>query len=120
MQVRSVPRRSCAKKGDDTYVDFLFSDDEGSDSSGEEAQDSGDDETYDATTEGAPTFDKKKGENSWIGRRIVKNFGDQGDFAGIVYGADADADNKGFRLFLVHYFDDPDDGEAMWAEELFQ
>ena len=31
----------------------------------------------------------------------------QCDFAGIVYGADADADNKGFRLFLVYYFDDP-------------
>ena len=23
-------------------------------------------------------------------------------------------------MFTVHYFDDPDDGEQMWSEELFQ
>ena len=31
---------------------------------------------------------------------------------------DDDANKPDYRLFLVHYFDDPDDGEEMWPEEL--
>ena len=60
---------------------------------------------------------KKKGDDKWIGRRVVKKFGSAGDFEGIVYGVDADENKKGYRLFLIHYFDD-DDGESMWPEEL--
>ena len=60
---------------------------------------------------------KKKGDDKWIGRRVVKTFGSAGDFEGIVYGVDADENKKGYRLFLIHYFDD-DDGESMWPEEL--
>ena len=52
------------------------------------------------------------------GRRICKVFGSQGGFEGIVYAADDDAQRNGYRLFQVHYFEDPDDGESMWAEEL--
>lgn len=105
-----------------SYCDFLFSDSEGSDLDendsdvAESADATGD--SYDAATEGIPAFDKRKGEDTWIGRRIIKTFGEHGNFCGIVYGVDNDAKNKGYRLFLVHYFDDPDDGEGMWPEEL--
>ena len=34
-----------------------------------------------------------------------------------MYGVDEDKNTKGYRLFLVHYFDD-EDVETMWAEEL--
>ena len=61
---------------------------------------------------------KKKGDDDWVGRRIMKTFGDQGNFCGIIYGVDNDAVSKDYRLFLVHYFDDPDDGEDMWPEEV--
>ena len=63
---------------------------------------------------------KKKGEDKWVGRRIIKTFGDHGDFEGVVYAVDDDANKPGYRLFAVHYFEDPDDGELMWPEELFQ
>ena len=53
-----------------------------------------------------------------MGRRVCKTFGEHGDFDGIVYAVDEDEDNEGYRLFLVHYFDDPNDGETMWPEEL--
>ena len=95
-----------------------MSNDEDSDFSDEEYQDDSDDESYDASIEGMPKYDSKRGEDSWVGRRIVKTFGMHGDFEGIVYGVDADANKKGYRLFLIHYFEDPDDGEAMWSNEL--
>ena len=60
---------------------------------------------------------KKRGDNNWIGRRVVKNFGSAGDFEGVVYGVDEDEARKDYRLFLVYYFDD-EDAETMWPEEL--
>ena len=116
-QVRRRLPRSC-NANTKTYCEFLFEDSEGSDfanSSGEET--SAEDEEYNAAAP-SKTFDKRKGEKDWLGRRICKSFGENGDFDGIVYAIDDDEDNPGYKLFLVHYFDDPDDGECMWPEEL--
>ena len=82
----------------------MFSDDEGSDFDEDSRGDCVDeDEEYDPCSK-TDTFDKKRGKDEWIGRRVVKNFGSAGDFAGIVYGVDEDKANKGYRLFLVYYF----------------
>ena len=81
-------------------------------------EDSDIDETYDAANEQLPKYDLKRGQDSWVGRRIVKSFANHGDFEGIVYAVDDDDRNKDYRLFLVHYFEDPDDGESMWPKEL--
>ena len=80
----------------------------------------GSDESYDAASHTATVFDKQKGEDNWLGHSIVKTFGDHGDFEGIMFTVDDDANKPGHRLFAVHYFEDPDDGEEMWPEELFQ
>ena len=48
-------------------------------------------------------YDCKRGEDNWVGRHVVKNFGELGDFEVIVYGVDEDTNNKDYRLFLVHY-----------------
>ena len=48
----------------------------------------------------------------------LRRFGEHDNFCGRVHGVDDDNKNKGYRLFLMHYFDDPDDGETMWTEEL--
>ena len=77
-------------------------------------------EQYNAVKEGAPKYDSKLGKDSWLGRRVLKTFGDHGDFEGIVFAIDEDAHNPDHRLFCVHYFDDPEDGESMWPDELFQ
>ena len=77
------------------------------------------DKEYDAAKE-SETFDKKRGNLHWVGRRICKVFGSQGAFEGIVFATDDDSQRNGYRLFRVHYFEDPDDGESMWAEELIQ
>ena len=119
MQVRTRPSRACTNNSYQ-YAGFFDTDSEGSDfeefSDIEVSED--DDETYDATNERHEQFDSQQGKDAWVGRRIVKTFGDYGDFEGIVYGVDDDANKPGYRLFLVHYFDDPDDGEEMWPEEL--
>ena len=96
----------------------MLSDDEGSDFDEDIQEDDADneDQQYDPTDQ-TPAFDQKRGKDEWIGRRIVKNFGSAGDFEGVVYGVDDDNKNKGYRLFLVHYFDD-EDAETMWPEEL--
>ena len=120
-QVRTLPSRTCTKKSYE-YVEFFPSDSEGSDFEDdtlEELEISDDEgETYDAINEGQEKYDERKGKDSWVGRRIVKTFGEHGDFEGIVYGVDTDANKPGYRLFMVHYFDDPEDGEEMWPEEL--
>lgn len=121
MQVRTVPSRTCTQKSYE-YAEFFATDDEASDF--DEANDAAtfddSDEPYDAESSVIPTFDKQKGQDNWVGRRVVKTFGDHGDFDGIVFAVDDDANKKGYRLFAVHYFDDPDDGEEMWPEEVFQ
>ena len=99
--------------------DFLFSDDDGSDPE-EDSGSSGEEEEYNAASEGVPKYDRKRGKDSWLGRRILKTFGEHGDFEGIIYAIDDDKDNKGYRLFSVHYFADPEDGECMWPIEVFQ
>ena len=78
------------------------------------------DAAYDPETDAQPSFDKKKGKDNWVGRRVIKSFGEHGNFCGIVYGVDTDEKSEGYRLFMVHYFDDPDDGESMWPEELIK
>ena len=81
---------------------------------------SSEDEVYDAAKEQLPKFDCKRGEDDWVGRRVLKSFGEHGNFEGIVYAVDDDKDNEGYRLFLVHYFDDADDPESMWPNELMK
>ena len=109
------PRRICAQKKNyeesviPSLVDFLSSDDEGSDT---EEDLSEEDEVYDAQFATIP-FNKKRGEDKWVGRRVCKVFPGHGDFEGIIYGVDEDDTQKGYRLFLVYYFEDPDDGESM-------
>ena len=120
VQARSRPVRACTE-GAGSYCEFLFSGDEGSDSLDEADEELPEtDVTYDPATEAIPVFNKKWGEDNWVGRRIIKSFGDHGDFCGIVHGVDNDENNSDYRLFMVHYFDDPDDGEMMWPEELIQ
>ena len=119
------PRRTSAKKPPSyaEYDSFLFSDEDGSESNEELCEEdiigSEDEAEYDASID-PETFDKKRGDLNWVGRRICKVFGSQGDFEGIVFATDDDAQRNGYRLFRVHYFEDPDDGESMWAEELMQ
>ena len=124
MQNVSRPKRKCADQvgnycDDDFFPEFLATDNEPSSSDEESESSSEEDEVYDAVTEGLK-YDKKRGEDCWVGRRIVKCFGEHGDFDGIVYDVFSDNKKPGYRLFAVHYFEDPDDGESMWAEELVQ
>lgn len=114
------PRRTCTDNlNAGAYCDFLFSDDDGSDIQ-EECVPVEQEEEYNPAKEGVAPYDNKRGEDNWLGRRILKTFGDHGDFEGIIYAIDDDANNEGYRLFAVHYFNDPDDGEAMWPDEVFQ
>ena len=113
-----MPTRAC-KQNDRSYCEFMASDCEGSDfAEGSDITD--EDEKYDAEKERLPKYDHKRGEENWVGRRVLKSFGDHGNFEGIVYAFDNDNDNEGYRLFLVHYFDDPDDTESMWPNELMR
>ena len=115
-QESARPARACTL-GSVSYCDFLFSDDEGSDLDEDVQEDCpNEDEEYDPSKK-TDAFDKKRGDNNWIGRRVVKNFGSAGDFEGVVYGVDEDEARKDYRLFLVYYFDD-EDAETMWPEEL--
>ena len=116
--MRTIPTRAY-KQNDRSYCDFLQSDSEGSDDAeGESLTDL--DEEYDAVKEQLPKYDCKRDEDNWVGRRVLKTFGEHGDFEGIVYAVDDDNDNAGYRLFLVYYFDDPDDVESMWPNELMR
>ena len=119
------PIRSCTKTATSyaEVAEFLFTDDEGSNSDEELCEEdvngSDEDQEYDASKE-SEVYDKKLDKLDWVGRRICKVFGNQGSFEGIVFGTDDDEQRNGYRLFRVHYFEDPDDGESMWAEELIQ
>ena len=119
-QTTKRPRRVCT---DNTnaggYCDFFNSDSDGSDPE-ENSSGSDENEAYNPATEGVPIYDEKRGKDNWLGRRIVKTFGDHGDFEGIIYVIDEDKNKQGYRLFCVHYFEDPDDGESMWPIEVFQ
>ena len=119
MQTR--PARSCVQKSC-AHAELFAIDDEGSDFAevDEELCSEHSDESYDAQSGESDSFDKKKGEDDWVGRRVVKTFGHHGDFEGVVYAVDNDKNKSGYRLFAVYYFDDPDDGETMWPEELFR
>ena len=102
-------------------IEFLQTDDEGSDFEDNESSNEEECEAYEADAETAQAkYDKQRGEDCWVGRRIVKTFDQHGDFDGIVYDVDQDAKDSRRRLFMVYYFEDPDDQESMWPEELVQ
>ena len=105
---------------DDELFPFLVSDSDGSESSSDSSSsdESEDDEYYDASATKKIRYDKLRGQDSWIGRRICKVFGNHGEFDGIIYAVDDDHNNPGYRLFMVHYFEDPDDAESMWPKEV--
>ena len=111
-QASARPSRKCAAEAG-SYCELFLSDEEGSDF--QEDSEGDDDEKCDPSS--TKTFDQKRGKDEWIGRRVVKNFGSAGDFEGVVVGVDQDKNKKGYRLFLVYYFDD-EDSETMWPEEL--
>ena len=96
---------------------FLQSDEEDSESDlddeiiGEQGQ-----EEYDPADSTDP-YDKKQGEDSWIGRRVCKTFGELGQFIGIIYKARKDRNKKGHRLFAIYYFDDHS-FEELWPTEI--
>ena len=96
---------------------FLQSDEEDSGSDlddeiiGEQGQ-----EEYDPADSTDP-YDKKQGEDSWIGRRVCKTFGELGQFIGIIYKARKDRNKKGHRLFAIYYFDDHS-FEELWPTEI--
>ena len=65
------------------YVELFASDDEGSDCEAEsDSSSDGNDESYDVTSHHhvTPVFDKQKGEDNWVGHRIMKTFVEHGDF----------------------------------------
>ena len=113
-----MPTRAC-KQNDRSYCEFMASDFEGSDFAWG-SDESNEDEEHDAVKERFPKFDCKRGEDNWVGRRVLKSFGDHDNFEGIVCAVDDDNDNEDYRLFLVHYFEDPDDTESMWPNELMR
>ena len=51
-----------------------------------------------------------RGEDAWIGRKVQANFGNHGDFYGVVTAVDDDAQNPGHRLFHVDF----EDGDEAW------
>ena len=101
LQDRSSLARECTTNRG-SYCEFLLSDDEGSDFDEDNSSADDVDETYDPASEGNPAFDKKQGDEKWLGRRVVKSFGELGDFEGIVYTIDDDANKIGYRLFFVY------------------
>ena len=126
LQNSSRPTRTCTKKvtnynDNNCVIEFLQSDDEGSDFEQADSNDNDDEEceVYEADIEAAgATYDKKLGEDCWVGRRIIKSFGQHGDFDGIIYNVDQDSNKPDHRLFMVYYFEDPEDPESMRPEEL--
>ena len=116
----SVNYKEVDSDSDDELFPFLVSDDDGSASSSDSSSDSEseDDEYYDASATKKIRYDKLRGQDSWIGRRICKVFENHGEFDGIIYAVDDDHNNPGYRLFMVHYFEDPDDAESMWPQEV--
>ena len=87
-QVSILPARACTDKVG-SYCDFLFSDSEGSDYEEvlSDIEVSEDGEQYNPEAEKQTAFDKYNGDDEWVGRRVVKTFGEHGDFEGIVHGA---------------------------------
>ena len=46
-------------------------------------------------------------------------FPGHGEFEGIVVYCNDDDVKPGYRIFRVHYFEDPEDGEDFWPSELY-
>ena len=88
-----------------------------SDSSGSDTEESGEGDEYNTSVTPA-RFDSLRGCDDWLGRRVCKVFEGHGDFEGIIYAVDDDENKPGYRLFSVYYFEDPDDQESMWPEEV--
>ena len=53
-----------------------------------------------------------RGNDEWVGRDVVKNFGELGDFKGKVTDVDEHHGKPGCRLFYVVY----EDGDDAWME----
>ena len=119
-QVRSRPTRVCVA-GAGSYCEILFSDSEGSDLDEDEFvnnEEGAEDESYDASTESLPAFDQIK--ETLIGWTDDESKVTESTVIFVTQCVEWTMikKSKGYRLFLVHYFDDPDDGKAMWPEEL--
>ena len=57
-------------------------------------------------------WNRMRGNDEWVGRDVVKNFGELGDFKGKVTDVDEHHGKPGCRLFYVVY----DDGDDAWME----
>lgn len=55
-------------------------------------------------------FNRLRGEDSWIGRVVKANFGELGDYMGVVTECDEDAKFPGCRVFHVEF----EDGDEAW------
>ena len=98
---------------------FLFSDEEQSGSDLEDEsldEDDSDAKIYDPAASNTP-YDKKQGDDAWIGRRVRKNFGELGAYTGVVYKARKDRNKPAYRLFAIYYFDD-NTFEEVWPKEI--
>lgn len=57
-------------------------------------------------------YDRIRGEDHWIGRKVKKYFEGHGTFNGSVDAVDEDKDENGHRVFHVAY----EDGDEEWLE----
>ena len=55
-------------------------------------------------------FDRMRGDDAWIGRAVKANFGELGDYMGVVTECDEDAKFPGCRVFHVEF----EDGDEAW------
>ena len=106
--------RACRKES--SYAEFFASDEEGSDSE-ESENEAPEQQDYDPVQE--QNFNVKQGRDEWVGRRVCKMFAGHGEFEGVVVDVNEDDAKEGYRIFRVHYFEDPEDGEDFWPQELW-
>ena len=59
-----------------------------------------------------------RGQDSWVGRAVQKDFGQHGIFRGQVTDVDDNSSKAGYRVFHVEYADGDD--EWMGAEDLLE
>ena len=104
------------------FCSFLQSDEEGSDLDDEIFDDAKDTNEHVESESAAAVYDydRKRGDEKWIGRRIIKHFDALGDFEGVVVDHKEDrrtTRTTGYRKFEIYYFED-NTIESMWPDEL--